>query len=163
VLQRRDPIAKVLPDTRKVDVRLPGKGNPNSHGARPVYLIITMIKWIRTSRLSIRNSLSARCACLAAAPQPLNLEFGLAKLVSRIVAISISKCAVVRTRRIEAICISKCGGGANDGCAQVAPSVAAGGTALNWKFPPCLCGKCCLTWSNNCLICEETTAFPGGE
>jgi len=27
-------------------------------GARPVHLIITMIKWIRTSRLSIKNSLS---------------------------------------------------------------------------------------------------------
>jgi len=46
----------VLP--RKVDVRLPGKGNSNSHGARPVHLIITMIKWIRNSRLSIKNSLS---------------------------------------------------------------------------------------------------------
>ena len=23
--------------TRKVDIRLPGKGNSNSHGARPVY------------------------------------------------------------------------------------------------------------------------------
>ena len=34
------------------------KGNSNSHGARPVHLIITMIKWIRTSRLSINNSLS---------------------------------------------------------------------------------------------------------
>jgi len=33
-----------------------GKGNSNSHGARPVHLIITMIKWIRTSRLSIKNS-----------------------------------------------------------------------------------------------------------
>ena len=42
---------------RKVDVRLPGKGNSNSHGARPVHLIITMIKWIRTGRLSIQNSL----------------------------------------------------------------------------------------------------------
>ena len=30
----------------------------NSHGARPVHLIITMIKWSRTSRLSIKNSLS---------------------------------------------------------------------------------------------------------
>ena len=30
----------------KVDVRLPGKGNENSHGARPVHLIITMIKWM---------------------------------------------------------------------------------------------------------------------
>ena len=45
---------------RKVDVRLPGKGNSNSHGARPVHQIITTIKWIRTSRLSIKNSLSAR-------------------------------------------------------------------------------------------------------
>jgi len=43
---------------RKVDVRLPGKGNSNSHGARPVHLVITMIKWIRTSRLSIKNCLS---------------------------------------------------------------------------------------------------------
>ena len=41
---------------RKVDVRLPGKGSSNSHGARPVHLIIT-IRWIRTSRLSIKNSL----------------------------------------------------------------------------------------------------------
>ena len=31
-------------------VRLPGKGNSNSHGARPVHLIITVIKWIRTSQ-----------------------------------------------------------------------------------------------------------------
>ena len=45
---------------KKVDIRLPGKGNSNSHGARPVHLIITMIKWIRTSRLSIKNSLSPR-------------------------------------------------------------------------------------------------------
>jgi len=43
---------------RKVDVRLPGKGNSNSHGARPDHLIITMMVWIRTSRLSIKNSLS---------------------------------------------------------------------------------------------------------
>jgi hypothetical protein len=43
---------------RKVDVRLPGKGNSNSHGARTVHLSITMIKWIRTIRLSIKNSLS---------------------------------------------------------------------------------------------------------
>ena len=38
-----------------IDVRLPGKGDSNSHGARPVRHIITMIKWIRTSRLSIKN------------------------------------------------------------------------------------------------------------
>ena len=30
----------------------------NSHGARQVHLLITMIKWIRNSRLSIKNSLS---------------------------------------------------------------------------------------------------------
>ena len=45
---------------RKVDVRLPGKGNSNNHGARPVHLIITMIKWIRTSGLSIKKFLSVR-------------------------------------------------------------------------------------------------------
>ena len=50
----RTPALSLL---RKVDVRLPGKGNSNSHGARPVHLIITMIKWIRTSRLLINNSL----------------------------------------------------------------------------------------------------------
>ena len=27
------------------------------HGARPVHKIISMIKWIRTSKLSIKNSL----------------------------------------------------------------------------------------------------------
>ena len=41
---------------RKVDVRLPGRGNSNSHDARPVHLIITKIKW--TSRLSTHISLS---------------------------------------------------------------------------------------------------------
>jgi len=43
----------------KVDVRLPGKVNSNSHDTRPIHLIITMIKWIRTSRLSMKNSLVA--------------------------------------------------------------------------------------------------------
>ena len=43
---------------RKVDVRLPGKESSNFHGARPVLLIITMIEWIRTRRLSIKKSLS---------------------------------------------------------------------------------------------------------
>ena len=41
-----------------VDFHPPGKGNSNSDGARPVHQIITMIKWIRTSRLSIKNYLS---------------------------------------------------------------------------------------------------------
>ena len=49
------PLCGSLP--RKVNVRLPEKGNLNSHGARPVHLIITMIKWIWTSRLSIKKSL----------------------------------------------------------------------------------------------------------
>jgi len=31
-----------------------------SNGARPVHLIITMIKWIRTSRLSIKKTLSGQ-------------------------------------------------------------------------------------------------------
>ena len=44
---------------RKVDVKLPGKGNSHSHGARPVHIIIPMIKWIRTIRLSIKKSPSA--------------------------------------------------------------------------------------------------------
>jgi hypothetical protein len=47
-------------EVRKVDIRLPGKGNLDSHGARPVHQIISMIKWIRTSRFSIRNSLSGK-------------------------------------------------------------------------------------------------------
>ena len=46
------------PPYRKVDVRLHGKGNSNSHGARPVHSIITKIWWIRTSRYSTKNSLS---------------------------------------------------------------------------------------------------------
>ena len=43
----------------QVDERLPGKGNSNSHGARPVHLIITTKKRIRTSTLSIKNYPSA--------------------------------------------------------------------------------------------------------
>ena len=45
---------RLVPDWR-VDIRLPGKGDSNSHGARPAHRIITMIQWIRTSRLSIEN------------------------------------------------------------------------------------------------------------
>ena len=41
---------------RKVDIRLPGKGDSNFHGARPVH---QKHRWIRTSRLSIENSLSS--------------------------------------------------------------------------------------------------------
>ena len=46
------------PPGSKADVRLPRKGNSNSHGVRPVHLIITKMKWIRTSRLSIKKSRS---------------------------------------------------------------------------------------------------------
>ena len=49
---------------RKVDVRLPGKGNSNPHSVRPVHLIITILKWIRTSRSSIKNSLAGRVGVL---------------------------------------------------------------------------------------------------
>ena len=49
-------------NARKVDVRLPGRRNSTSHGARPVHLMITTIKWTRTSRLSIKNSLSRKYA-----------------------------------------------------------------------------------------------------
>ena len=42
----------------KVNIRLAGKGNSNSHGARPVHQIISMKKWIRTSRLWMQKSLS---------------------------------------------------------------------------------------------------------
>ena len=42
---------------RKVDIRLPGQGDSNTHGARPVRQMISTIKWIRTSRLSIKDSL----------------------------------------------------------------------------------------------------------
>ena len=48
----------LLGSSRKVDARLPAKWNSNSHGARPVHQIITMIKWIRTSKLSAKNCLS---------------------------------------------------------------------------------------------------------
>ena len=40
----------ILAGMRKVDVRLPEKGNSNSHDARLVHLSITRTKWIRTRR-----------------------------------------------------------------------------------------------------------------
>jgi hypothetical protein len=48
-----------LVEAMQVDIILPGKGNLNSHGARPVCQNHLDDKWIRTSRLSIKNSLSA--------------------------------------------------------------------------------------------------------
>ena len=53
--------ARGMPAPRKVDIRLPGKRNSNSHGARPVH---QKHRWIRTSRLSIKNSLYARAGPL---------------------------------------------------------------------------------------------------
>ena len=45
---------------RKVESRCKAtwKRKFKSHGARPVHLITTMMKWIWTSRLSLRNSIS---------------------------------------------------------------------------------------------------------
>ena len=57
LLPLEDEPPPFLETPAKVDVRLPGKGNPNSHDARPVHQIISMIKWIRTSGLSKENSL----------------------------------------------------------------------------------------------------------
>ena len=71
---------------RKVDARLPGKGIPHSHGARPVHLIIIMIKWIRTSRLSIKKSLSETHS-LSGAPRVFSVSafrFGVAGVVLKI-------------------------------------------------------------------------------
>ena len=52
----------------KVDRRLPGEGNSNAHGARPVHQIISMIKCIWTSRVSIKNCLSLQCECESEPP-----------------------------------------------------------------------------------------------
>ena len=49
--------------TRRADVRLPGKGNFNSHGARPVHLIITMMNWIQAGRLSTKYCVSSKRPC----------------------------------------------------------------------------------------------------
>jgi len=49
--------AMAFPSTLEL-CRIPA-GNSNSRGARPVHPIITMIKWTRTCRLSIKKSLSA--------------------------------------------------------------------------------------------------------
>jgi len=44
-------------------MRLPEKGNSNSHGASPGHQIISMVKWIRTTKLSkIELSLSLSMA-----------------------------------------------------------------------------------------------------
>ena len=40
----RSPLFRVQSLVRNVDVRLPGKWNSNSHGARPVHLIISLFR-----------------------------------------------------------------------------------------------------------------------
>ena len=42
----------------KVAITRTGKGNSNSHGEKPVYQIISMVKRIRTRRWLIKNSRS---------------------------------------------------------------------------------------------------------
>ena len=64
------------PAFRKVDIRLPGKGDSNSHGARPVYYNIPMIKRIRTSRLSVKNSPSQNQHGFVPGRQPLQGRIG---------------------------------------------------------------------------------------
>ena len=69
----------------KVDIRLPGEGNPNTNGARPVHHIISMMKCIRTSRLSIKNSLSRgrpRGACGVPQSPPEGSPLGHARQLS---------------------------------------------------------------------------------
>ena len=50
-------------------LHLPGP-NLKPHGARPVHLIIKMIKWIRTSRFLLKNSLSQVPALTPYMPKP---------------------------------------------------------------------------------------------
>ena len=65
---------KLVLRARKVDVRLSKKGNSNSHGARPIHIIISMIKWILTSRSSIKSSLSgSECEQACRQPEPMRL------------------------------------------------------------------------------------------
>ena len=59
-VQHRSLAARVRREERREERRPGGKGDSNSHGARPVHLIITMIKWTRTSGLPIKNSFSVR-------------------------------------------------------------------------------------------------------
>ena len=49
----------------------------NSHGARPDHLIIKMTNWIRTSRLSMNNSLKPSCE---QEPQSREVSFSLSSV-----------------------------------------------------------------------------------
>ena len=46
------PLGLIKP-LKKVNVRLPGQGNSNSHGARPVHKIILMIEWVVNKEISL--------------------------------------------------------------------------------------------------------------
>ena len=59
---------------RKDDIRLPGKGGSNSMAQGRSTNIISMIGWIRTSRLSIRNSLSGLTALRAVRAKGVGFE-----------------------------------------------------------------------------------------
>ena len=73
---RRSSSRSCLAVSRKADARPPGKGDPNSHGARPVHLIITTRKWIRTCRLSMKNSLSRAARGFRPGPRSTVSGFG---------------------------------------------------------------------------------------
>ena len=60
LIARARRLIRILCVIRKADVRLPEKGNSNSHGARPVHLFITMIKLIRTSKVEAHPELVTR-------------------------------------------------------------------------------------------------------
>ena len=65
-----------VPAKRKIDVSLLGKGNSNSHGARPVHRIITMIvdsdQQVVNKELSfcVMSERCLRCCALRSIPDP---------------------------------------------------------------------------------------------
>ena len=69
---------------RKVDVRLPGKGNSNSYGARPVHQIILMRRWTWTSRLSIKRSLSSGDRVVPRRRRYLSISFRIHQFTSKV-------------------------------------------------------------------------------
>ena len=69
---------------RKVDVRLPGKGNSNSYGARPVHLIMALIKLIQTSSLSMKIFFCRAEGILAAPERALDAEDGFEVFLERV-------------------------------------------------------------------------------
>ena len=80
ILQVRTAEAHHLFDhrgSRKVNIRLAEKENSNSHGAKSVHQIISMIQLIRASRLSFKLSLWLRlitCSIVLEAAKHFNLR-----------------------------------------------------------------------------------------